>query len=128
MCEKLGALEAFNELKEGHWFDFADAYFYLNPQLKIDLCVVEATLKTLKTLNDEFGIDLIVLFKTKTVWCKTLVENIKTKELSYQIIDRKLWGVNLEDKEIMVGSSSRFSSHKIKDYGKTWALTKEELL
>ena len=71
--------------------------------------------------------DLITLFKEKTVWCKTLVENALTKERSYQVIERDLWGINLKSKEIMVGSTYSFGSHKIKDYGKTWALTKEEL-
>lgn len=69
----------------------------------------------------------MTLFKTKTVWCDALVENTKTKEQSYQIIERKLWGVNLEYKEIMVGSPYSFGSYKIQDYGKTWALTKKEL-
>ena len=81
----------------------------------------------LEDIEDGLGIELIVLFKTKTVWCKTLIENKQTKERSYQIIERNLWGVNLEYKEIMVGSQYSFSSHKIQDYGKTWAFTKEEL-
>lgn len=81
----------------------------------------------LEDIEDDFGIDLVILFKTKTVWCKTLVENKQTKEQSYQIIERNLWGINLEYKEIMVGSEYSFGSHKIKDYGITWALTREEL-
>ncbi len=92
------------------------------------LCQEQKELIEYKTLEDELGIDLITLFKTKTVWCETLLEDIKTKERSYQIIERKLWGVNLEYKEIMVGSQYSFGSYKINDYGKTWALTKEELL
>lgn len=80
-----------------------------------------------KKIEDDLGIDFITLFETKTVWCKTLVENMQTKEQSYQIIERNLWGINLEYKEIMVGSPYSFGSHKIQDYGKTWALTKEEL-
>ena len=38
-------LKAFNELKEGHWFDFADTYFSLNPKLKMDLDIIENALK-----------------------------------------------------------------------------------
>ena len=38
-------LEAFNELKEGHWFDFANTYFSLNPKLKMDLIIIEKALK-----------------------------------------------------------------------------------
>lgn len=82
----------------------------------------------LEDIEEELEIDLITLFKTKTIWCKTLVENKQTKERSYQIIERNLWGINLEDKEIMVGSPYSFGSHKIQDYGITWALTREELL
>lgn len=98
-----------------------------NENAGVDGLMATNKLGQLEDIEDELGIDLAKLFKTKTVWCKTLVEDNQTKKLSRQIIERKLWGINLEDKEIMVGSSYRFGSHKLKDYGKTWALTKEEL-
>ncbi|WP_407463008.1 hypothetical protein [Methanobrevibacter sp.] len=47
----LTPLEAFNELKEGHWFDFADTYFSLNPKLKVDLDIIETALNSLEILK-----------------------------------------------------------------------------
>ena len=86
-----------------------------------------AKLGQLEDIEEELGIGLITLFKIKTVWCIALVEDKQTKERSYQIIERKLWGINIEDKKIMVGSPYRFLEYPIKEFGITWALTREEL-
>jgi len=57
-------LEAFNELKEGHWFDFANTYFSLNPKLKMDLDIIKNELKE-KEQQDEIikTIKEIISFK-----------------------------------------------------------------
>ncbi|MCR4661654.1 MAG: hypothetical protein K5765_06635 [Clostridia bacterium] len=77
----------------------------------------ENKLGQLEDIEDELGIDLITLFKA-------LKNGFYTKNVHYtgygmgvSIIQKCLWNEEWQD-----------DVYYFKDYGKTWALTKEELL
>ena len=84
-----------------------------------DKKLAEEKLCQLEDIEEELGIDLITLFKAQTegFYVKTVC-GIFSVLLSE-------WRFNLIKKEI---HRITFSDHYyFKDYGKTWALTKEEL-
>ena len=73
-----------------------------------------------KDIEEELGIDLITLFKVfsgKDIFIK--------ESYTGEIINRGSFYPNVKYKEIHDGYSWHL---KFEDYGKTWALTKEELL
>lgn len=72
-----------------------------------------------KQLEEELGIDLIILFKA-------LKEGFVTRHARYT---GHGFYIDFERKCIHLGSAFMWSdTFYFKDYGKTWALTKEELL
>ena len=73
-----------------------------------------------KSLEDELDIDLITLFKAlkNGIWLK---DKLKEQFLPYHCL--------LRDDFILVLYEDIYKEeYLLKDYGKTWALTKEELL
>lgn len=72
-------------------------------------------LHDLEDIEDELGIDLIILFKA-------LNDGIYYCDKTYTV-DEKLYITNGE-----IYNYARDKWVYLKDYGKTWALTKEELL
>jgi len=71
----------------------------------------------LEDIEEEFGIDLIKLLKAKTIYTKH-------KEISKCIVE----DINFEFKYIRYNYSYQYSyTEYFKDYGKTWAFTREEL-
>ena len=83
-----------------------------------------------KKIEDELGIDLITLFKALkngiwVIFCKGW-EPEKETSIELNIIEKSLshhWSF-LD----MNGYDSGTTNYYFKDYGKTWALTREELL
>lgn len=76
-------------------------------------------LKLLEDIEEELGIDLITLFKAQ-------MEGFYVKTVCgiFPVLLSE-WRFNLIKKEV---HRIKFSDHYyFKDYGKTWALTKEEL-
>lgn len=85
----------------------------------------------LENIEEEIGIDLVTLFTTKEVYTKVnVMKPMKDKQgLSREqyIVCLNLYGIDIESKEIILGSKYKTFSRKIEDYGKTWALTEDEL-
>ena len=94
---------------------------------------IENKLKKLEDIEEEFGIDLITLFKAlkdgiyvKTYGCgnsnfnKLIITKKKcpTLKLDYKTHTK----LRFEQK-----FGQHFETYELEDYGKTWALTKEEL-
>lgn len=79
--------------------------------------MVHNKLGQLEDIEEELGIDLITLFTNKEFYCRH----------SNEIIKRDCLGILLPTKQIMLGDLWSFTSYDLTDYGKTWALTKEEL-
>lgn len=83
---------------------------------------VEQKLGQLEDLEDELGIDLITLFKALKQ--KFVYHNAKVKI--------ELLGLHIKSNELYLYGVVEDTTHAVylslKDYGKTWALTKEELL
>ena len=81
----------------------------------------------IEDIEEELGVDLLTLLKALKdgVWVK----------YSPTIIEHKTWYVHLLDNCIgwkensgSLYDNDRVENRPLKDYGKTWALTKEELL
>ena len=77
-------------------------------------------LREFTKLKNELGIDLIILFKALTngVYRKTKNDIVYYASTSLQLMKRKEWYLY----------HLSYTRLKLKHYGKTWALTKEELL
>jgi len=100
--------------------------------------IIEKELKLLqqhKQIEEELGIDLITLFKAlkNGVWVKNNEQGIhfislinwncevsRINDKLVPLFTFNVWNGNEEDKDETI--------YFVKDYGKTWALTKEELL
>lgn len=79
-----------------------------------------------KAIEEEIGISLVTLFKALDEKQRIFVLNeydMRVVELPVRYASRKL-----VDGEIFINAGGCFANFKIKDYGKWWALTKEELL
>ena len=72
-------------------------------------------------------IDLGTLLSLKTVFCKETFRYNDTGECFEDIVERKIVGINIQDNTLLVGNSYEYGTHSLGAYGKTWALTKEEL-
>lgn len=78
----------------------------------------------LEDLEDELGIDLITLFKAYTNGFYVKGEEIK----QYIDFENCLNAIAFKNKEMFYGHKWTYQYVKLSDYGKTWALTKGELL
>ena len=91
--------------------------------------------QALGAIEKEYQVNLITLFTNKEVYCKCNVranerdeQGIKRQKTYYDVILRRnILGINFQSKTIQCGSPYSFSEYKLKDYGDTWAWTKEEL-
>lgn len=74
----------------------------------------------LEDIEEELGIDLITLFKALKdgAWTKFNNEISKCDECEYQMLDIYIY---------FYWDNGKHLVFELKDYGKTWALTKEEL-
>lgn len=84
-----------------------------------------------KFIEKELGIDLITLVKAVKdgVWCKCCLFNevkISHQKPDFILLKNKCLVQECDDGSLH--SSDYFIYYHFKDYGKTWALTKEELL
>ena len=109
---------------------------YKNTTLELESCKPYLKLGQLEDLEEELGIDLITLFKALKdgIWSRIFgeIEKITSDENCHLVIDRNsnpeddgFWILDYYD----IRDSRGVSIHTwfINDYGKTWALTKEEL-
>lgn len=97
-------------------------YYYETTEETIseDRITILNKLGQLEDIEEELGIDLITLFKVfngKDIFIK--------ESYTGEIINRGSFYPNVKYKEIHDGYCWHL---KFEDYGKTWALTKEELL
>jgi len=77
----------------------------------------------LEDIEDELGISLITLFKAYTDGFYVKGE----EEKQYIDFENSLNAIAFKNKEMFYGHKWSFQYVKLYDYGKTWALTKEEL-
>ena len=94
---------------------FNGKYCYKN-QAFIHTNIVDK-LGQLEDIEDELGIDLIILFKALKNGFYTKNAHYTGNEMGINVIDKCLCNEKWRDRDIF----------NFKDYGKTWALTKEEL-
>ena len=84
----------------------------------------ELKLGQLEDIEEELGIDLITLFKAYTNGFYVKGE----KEKQYIDFESPLNAIAFKNKEMFYRHKWSYQYVKLYDYGKTWALTKEELL
>ena len=86
-------------------------------------CETEIKLGQLEDIEEELGIDLITLFKA-------LKNGIYIKKQSQTTYPLALLRTHYSNKttRYYVFDNGKEKEIKLKDYGKTWALTKEELI
>lgn len=85
----------------------------------------QAKLKQLEDIEEELGISLVTLFKALTD-----TTAIKNKDGTIDVMwacPRFQISIDKSDSWILYGPVEEQKYVSIKDYGKTWALTKEEL-
>lgn len=115
------------------------------------VCDEEACkLGKLEDIEQELGIDLITLFKAKSIYIATFSYwkwNLKDKQQckkndigaieEKRIVEKNNFCIDFINKEIVIiefeliddgDYETEIIRLKFKDYGKTWALTREELL
>lgn len=88
----------------------------------------------LEDIEDELGIGLIVLYKAIKNGIY-VIEPIYEKDILFCGVEKIGWTANPrlfiralpDEKLIIVGNQEYTFEFALKDYGKTWALTKEEL-
>lgn len=86
------------------------------------------TKKVLEDIEDELGIDLITLFKAlKNGIYKKENEEIKYISPNYLVFDNK-YLFEYEYCTCRAKTKAKVYPYSLKKYGKTWALTREELL
>ena len=97
----------------------AGNYTYKNG-VKQDSKLIFNKLGQLEDIEEELGIDLITLFKLINA------ENIYS--YGHTSIMKNTGQVDIYDKTITIWNGSCHSVYKLSEYGKSFALTKEELL
>lgn len=78
----------------------------------------------LEDIEEELGIDLITLFKVYINGFYIKGE----EEKQYIDFENPINSIAFKNKEMFYGHKWTYQYVKLYDYGKTWALTKEELL
>lgn len=94
---------------------------------KLKTYLLETKLSKYKDIEDELGIDLLTLFealKSGIYLVDTDVLTKKTKIVKTKVDELHYWGV----KNYRFWIEEYATDINIIGYGKTWALTKEELL
>ena len=90
---------------------------------KVD-CETEKKFGQLEDIEEELGIDLITLFK---VYSNGFYVRGET-EKQYIDFENPLNAIAFKNGELFYGHKWTYQYVKLKDYGVTWSLTKEELL
>ncbi len=115
-------------------------YHLNNPNTSIIQDEIAGTQKLgqLEDIEEELGIDLVTLFKAlkNGIWASMYGEKI-VKGTTLTFISKNILGIIFEPfipkedfKPYFIyrwGVPNDYSIYYLKDYGKTWALTKEEL-
>lgn len=104
--------------------------YELTATAKLDLknclyTLVEQTLGQLEDIEDELGIDLITLFKALK---NGFYAKGKEKKNRFCYVSACFGSIELKNNGLKYSTISMKEFYYFKDYGKTWALTKEELL
>ena len=98
-----------------------EGVFFKNQVLAIDGKAIDK-LGKLEDIEEELGIDLITLFKALIgIWVKSTNGDV------YYVGSPYLCFSENEKRELEFQFRVGDTWYKVKDYGKTWALTKEEL-
>lgn len=122
ICEKLGQLE---DILENH-----------NIETLEQLDVLLSYVKQIKDIEKEFGIDLITYIKIMQDGFYGMCEDEDHKEPYVFFFEPQDIELDTESKELIVwwectahdcNEENVYTKYKIKDQGKTWALTKEGL-
>ena len=94
-------------------------YGYENESREITQC--SDKLGQLEDIEEELGIDLITLFKAlNSCWFRKFCSNTILGDIRPKLVFQGEWGLKPNLTELPM-------IYALKDYGKTWALTKEEL-
>ena len=117
--------------KEREMSRLTNKHFSINPPRSIKKCrqdfyiAVEDKLRRLEDIEDKLGIDLITLSKALTngVWVKLEYFGCKTTNIVFE--KAFYFGKVIGEEKPVIRAECR--EYYLKDYGKTWALTKEEL-
>ena len=107
----------------GSWTQFGDKYLPAH-NIKHKQCVNK--LGKLEDIEEELGIDLEILYKalkSESIWVKKHIGAGK-----FRIVEVNIRGLNINKytNEITIRDENN-SLHILNGYGKTWALTREEL-
>ena len=102
-------------------------YYPLETEPTYDDCKMNCVRKLgqLEDIEDELGIDLVTLSKALTngVWVKLEYFGCKTTNIVFE--KAFYFGKVIDEEKPVIRAECR--EYYLKDYGKTWALTKEEL-
>ena len=85
----------------------------------------------LEDIEDELGISLETYVRLHQDGFYGICEDDDHEKPYIYQFDNRCFNIFADDKTIVVyfeGSNEEYRTYRIKDYGKTWALTKEELL
>lgn len=96
---------------------------------------VYTKLGQLEDIESNLGIDLVKLLNTRQCYCKCDVDTTQLDangEVSYVLLRNHIvllnkFAVCIDSKKILCGSPNNCRTYYLRDYGKTWAFTKEEL-
>lgn len=118
--------EALENIRDYHDETIIDNYCtYTENMFEKELDTIEKDLDRLeeyRKIEKEHGIDLITLFKAlKGIWVKSTNGDV------YYVGSPYLCFSENEKRELEFQFRVGDTWYKVKDYGKTWALTKEEL-
>lgn len=97
---------------------------YQMPNNKFGYSGAVVKLGQLEDIEEELGIDLVTLFKAYSNGFYVKGE----EEKQYIDFENPLNAVAFKNREMFYGHKWTYQYVKLNDYGKTWALTKEELL
>ena len=104
--------------------------FFENNTLAIDGKAIDK-LGQLEDIEDELGISLETYVRLHQDGFYGICEDDDHEKPYIYQFDNRCFNIFADDKTIVVyfeGSNEEYRTYRIKDYGKTWALTKEELL
>lgn len=120
MNKELSPLEALYRVEELPVPVSEDGTVLFNETKEYD--IIETALKRLKSIEDELNIDLITLFKAMQNGCYAK-SNGKIYKMNIVRLDN-------QNKESIILFRNKYyggECYLLKDYGKTWALMREEL-
>ena len=96
-----------------------------NANVPIDYVEITDKLGQLEDIEEELGVDLVTFFKYM------FADKFYVKDKYLGIVERLFWSISRNYVEVVEEKypyGDCTETLNFKDYGKTWALTKEELL